>query len=214
MHRLLFIRVLMLWVALSGQVVRAQEQPELLVTLHDVAGTPLVGVNVIVRDASGTRDLERAATDGQGVASFAHLSDRAVRVAVVGTLPNGTRLYQPGNDATGVSLWLDAGPVMLDLRSAADGMVVPDPATMTALEPGVPIATAAVAFPTAPIAAPIPAAQPNIPSPVVAPMVEAAPMTGAETPPAASAPTWLGVVALALLLAAGIGIVVVQRRAA
>ena len=216
MKRLLFISLVVIWLALGGALARAQEQPDLTVTLHDVANTPLIGVNVIVRDTSGTRDLARAATDAQGAASFANLAERAVRVAVAGALPGGARLYQPGNDAMGVSVWLDGGPTRIDLRSTADGLVAPDPATMAALEPGVPVATAAVAFPTAPIASPLPAAQATVSLPVAAP-VEVAPVvaTSPQEPPTSVSPSiWLGITALIMLLVAGFGIVLVQRRAA
>ena len=211
MDRRVIIGVLILWLALGGWTISAQERPDLVVTLHDVANTPLVGVNVSIRDTSGTRDLARAATDAQGVAIFAKLTERAVRVAVAGALPGGARLYQPGNDAAGVSVWLEGAPTQLDLRSAADGMVAPDPATMTALEPGVPVATVVIAFPTAPIASAVSVVQEVAPTAAV-PVAVDTPNVPME-PPAISGVTWLGFVALALLLVAGIGIVLVQRRA-
>ncbi len=211
MYRLLCISMLIIWFALHGGVARAQPQPpDLTVTLHDVVGAPLAGVTVIVRDAGAAHTLAQAATDAHGAATFANLMESQVRVAIAGTLPNGTKLYQPGNDAAGISLLLDPLPTMLALRSAADGMIVPDPAAM-AREPGVPIATEVAVIPTARVASPVSVAQASAALPVaVHPL--AAP-TATEPAGLASGQTWFGVVLLALLIGAGVGIVVIQRRA-
>src|SRR5690348_9791736 len=108
MYRLFFISLMIVWLAVYGGVALAQGQsPDLTVTLHDVVGAPLPGVTVIVRDPSGSQTLAQAATDTNGAASFTHLMESQVRVAVLGTLPNGTKLYQPGNDAAGISLLLN-----------------------------------------------------------------------------------------------------------
>src|SRR5262245_24403454 len=154
MKRLLFaLTYIALWLASGAGAALAEGQPpELAVTLRDVQGAPLVGVTVIVRDGSGAHELSRATTDARGVAGFNHLRESHVRIAVVGALLNGTKLYQPGDDAQGVALLLDPSPSALDLRSETDGMVVPDPATMAALELGVEVATAAAGAPTAPLA--------------------------------------------------------------
>jgi hypothetical protein len=211
MYRFLFISLIVAWLAVHGGVARAQTQPpDLTLMLHDVANTPLAGVMVTVRDASGTRDLARAATDAQGVVTVASLTEREVRVAITGTLPNGTKLYQPGNDAAGISLLLDRAPATLELRSTADGMIVPDPATMAAVEPGIPIATNVAVIPTAPIASPISAAQATAPTRAAVPQSAAPPST--EASGLASAQVSFGVVLLALLIGVGIGIVVLQRR--
>jgi hypothetical protein len=212
MNRLLFISVMVVWLALSGGTALAQTQPpDLIVTLHDVANAPLPGVMVIVRDGGGSHTLAQAATDAHGVATFSNLMESQVRIAIVGVLPNGTRLYQPGNDAAGISLLLDPLPATLALRSAADGMIVPDPAAM-AREPGIPIATEVAVIPTAPVAPTVSVTQAVAPPPAAVPQVAA----GAATEGAglAGGQTWFGVVLLALLIGAGIGIVVLQRRSA
>lgn len=212
MYRLLFVSLLVVWLALPGRMALAQTQPpDLTVTLHDVANAPLVGVTVIVRDAGGSQTLAQATTDANGAASFAHLMESQVRIAIVGTLPNGTRLYQPGNDATGISFLLNPLPATLALRSADDGMIVPDPAAM-AREPGVPVATTVAAIPTAPIATTVSVAQAIAAPPAVAPVV-AISTTADQSSRGNSWQIWLGVAALILLISAGIGILVVQRRA-
>ena len=216
MYRLMLVSLMVVWLALHGGVVRAQTQsPDLTVTLHDVAGAPLAGATVIVRDAGGSQTLAQAATDTNGSATFTHLMESQVRIAIVGTLPNGTRLYQPGNDAAGISFLLNPLPATLLLRSAPDGMIVPDPATM-ARERGVPVASGVTAIPTAPIAPTVSVAQA-----VDQPSVAVAPAAGAPASPStmeasglASAQLWFGVGALILLIGAGIGIIVVQRRSA
>src|SRR5262245_60141304 len=194
MYRLLFISLVVVWLAVHDGAALAQTQPpDLTVTLHDVVGTPLPGVIVIVRDASGSQTLAQAATDPNGAASFAHLMESQVRVAILGTLPNGTKLYQPGNDAAGISLLLNPLPFTLALRSAADGMIVPDPAAM-AREPGVPIATQVAVIPTAPIASPMLVAQAAAPPPAAAPQVAAHAAT--ESSGLVSGQIWFGIAAL------------------
>jgi hypothetical protein len=218
MYRLLCISLMVIWLAVYGRVALAQGQsPDLTVTMHDVANAPLRGVTVIVRDGGGSQTLAQAATDANGVATFANLMETQVRVVIVGMLPNGTRLYQPGNDAAGISLLLDPLPATLELRSAADGMIVPDPAAM-ARELGVPIATEVAVIPTAPVAPTASAAQAIAPPPPAAPRaVIGAPAIAATADAPSSGSSrqiWFGVVALALLISVGVGIVVVQRRAA
>lgn len=190
-----------LWLALGWTSAFAQDPPpDLIVVLHDVQGAPIAGATVIVRDGSGTRELARTTSDARGVASFTQLAERQVRVAVAGTLPNGARLYQPGADAPGIALLLDSSPAALDLRSERDGMVRPDPATMAALEQGVPVATQAAPVPRAPIA------------PEWIGRAPLAPM--AKPAERGQGPLWLGVGALITLVGAGIGIVMMQRRSA
>lgn len=209
MERLVHISMLMVWLAVSGGTIFAQPQaPDLMVTLRDVAGAPVAGVTVIVRD-TGAQELARASTDTQGTTTFAGLAERQVRVALAGVLPNGIKLYQPGDDAVGIRLLLDPAPAALDLRCAADGMVVPDPAAM-AREPGIPIATAAAALPTAPIASPV-AGEAAAPPPAVTQPLAAA--TAPDTAAPGSGSIWFGLVVLALLIGVGVGIVVIQRRA-
>lgn len=212
MYRLTLLSLIGVWLALHGGVARAQTQPpDLIVTLHDVNHAPLAGVTVIIRDAGASQTLAQAATDANGVATFANLMESQVRVAVVGMLPNGTKLYQPGNDAAGIRLMLDPLPATLDLRSAADGMIVPDPAAMAG-EIGVPVATSVAAIPTARVASPGPPEQASAALPTAVDSL--AVPTATEGAGLASGPIWFGVVALILLIGAGIGIVAVQRRSA
>ena len=211
MYRLLFISLIVAWLAVNGGVALAQTQPpDLTVTLHDVVGAPLAGVTVIVRDAGASHTLAQAATDASGIATFANLMDSQVRVAITGTLPNGTKLYQPGNDAAGISLLLNPLPFTLALRSAADGMIVPDPAAM-AREPGVPISTNVAAIPTARVASPVPIVQAVAP-PLAAAGAPALAATVDVSTSRSSGQIWFGVAALILLIGVGIGIVVLQRR--
>lgn len=218
MYRLLFISFMVVWLAVNCGIAHGQTQPpDLTVTLHDVVNAPLPGVTVIVRDASGSQTLAQAATDTNGAASFTHLMESQVRVAVLGTLPNGTKLYQPGNDAAGISLLLNPLSFTLALRSAADGMIAPDPAAM-AREPGVPVAASTVAVPTAPVAFTDPTGQAISPRVTAAPTIAVgASATTADPDVSAthsSGQFWLGLAVLILLISAGIGIVVVQRRSA
>ena len=219
MQRLLFaVTCIVVWLAIAVGSARVQRQPPALtVALRDVHGAPIVGITVIVRDGSGTHELARATTDGQGVVSFSRLRERQVRIAIAGTLLNGTKLYQPGNDAQGIALLLDPPPTVLDLRSEADGMVVPDPATMTALEPGVPVATGMSVVSTAPIATPIPIA-PAAPSLSVAALDSgAAPVVPSDRGVPAEGGrehVWLGIGLVVVLVGVAIEIIVVQRRAA
>jgi hypothetical protein len=213
MYRVLLVCFVVAVLAVNGGVALAQTQPpDLTVTLHDVAGAPLPGVSVTVRDAGATQTLAQAATDASGAATFATLMESQVRVVVAGTLSNGTTLYQPGNDADGISFLLNPLPATLALRSEADGMIVPDPAAM-AREIGVPVATEVAIIPTAPIAPTVAVAQ-----------IVASPSVAADTPVTASTADipasgsseqiWLGVALLIFLIGAGIGILVVQRRSA
>ena len=191
---------------------QSQDPPDLIVQLRDVNGAGIVGITVIVRDDSGGRELARATTDNQGIASFAGLTENAVRVAVVGALPAGVRLHQVGNDAQGIALLLSEPPTQLDLRSEADGMVIPDPATLIAPDTGVSAnaGVPVVALPTAPLARP----------PTLAPVTPAmVPTTGPAgvTPPdvpvvSASASLWPGLLLLAGLCAAIVAVVVLQLR--
>ena len=212
MYRFLLISLLVAWLAVNGGVAHAQTQPpELTVTLHDVVGAPLAGVTVIVRDAGASHTLAQAATDVNGAATFAHLMESQVRVVIVGTLPNGTKLYQPGLDAAGISFLLSMLPATLALRSATDGMIAPDPAAM-AREPGVPIATSMAAIPTAPIAPTVSVAQVAAPPPAAA-GVRVIAATADVSASGGNGQLWFGLAALFLLISAGIGILVVQRRA-
>jgi len=210
--------LILVWLAVSGGAALAQGQkPDLSVTLRDAVNAPLGGITVIVRDQTGTRDLAHAATDARGVATFSGLTESQVRVAIAGTLPNGTRFYHMGNDATGITLLLDPPPTILDLRSETDGKIVPDPATMAAREPGIPLATDVAVVPTAPLATPIPLVQASAPAPAAAPLAaagERAVDTNGSASEGGSWQIWFGVALLVLLIGGAIGIIVVQRRAA
>jgi hypothetical protein len=218
MHR--FVIGLIVWLALSASPAFAQDAPDLIVTLKDINNAPLGGATVIIRDGSGSRDIARATTDAQGVASFSTLMETDIRVAVEGQLPNGAKYFQPGNDARGIAMGLSAGTNRMNLLADTDGMIAPDPLTMSALEPGIPLATETGAtFPTAPVAQPRVTATAR--DAVTLPTSQARPgLASAATAPAAGAVSsattplmiWLGVALLVVLIGAGVGIIVLGRR--
>ncbi len=189
-----------------------QDPPDLIVQLRDVNGVGIAGVTVILRNETGGRELARARTDAQGIASFAGLTENAVRVAVEGALPSGKRLYQLGNDAQGIALLLSEPPTHLDLRSEADGMVIPDSATMIAPDIGARAnAGASVAVrPTASLTRPATLA------PITPAMIPTTASASGATSnaPIATAKTslWPGVLLLAGLCAAIVAVVILQLR--
>jgi len=218
MHRLLVIG-LVVWL-MSSSTALAQDAPDLIVTLKDINNVPLASATVIIRDSSGSRDIARATTDAQGVATFSTLMETDIRVVIQGRLPNGATYFQPGNDAKGIAMGLSTGTNRMNLLADTDGMIAPDPLTMSALEPGIPIATeGGPIFPTAPVAQPRPTVT-AIPA-VTLPTSQARPgLASAATALAAdeTAPVtnplmiWLGVALLVVLIGAGVGIIVLQRR--
>lgn len=206
---------LMVWLAIV-----AQNTPDLTVTLKDINNAPLVGARVIIRDGSGSHDLARTTTDAQGVATFSGLMETDIRIAVTGQLPNGAKFFQPGNDAKGIAMFLSSGTNRMNLLADTDGMIAPDPLTMSALEPGIPVATTeATVFPTAPLAQPsptvtaIPAATwPTLRPQLGAADVAAAPVAEESAPATNSISIWLGLALLVVLICAGIGVIALQRR--
>lgn len=217
----LFISIFLLPVV-AAQPTRAQDAPPaLVVRLRDVVGAGVAGVTIIVADQSGATVLDRATTDATGSATFGPLPATDIRVRVEGRLADGTQLVQPGADAAGIAVILGAPPVTLELRSEADGTVLPDPATALALEPGIeaplvtadpaqvppalPAATAlaatVTAFPTAPLATTGVAFPPAQPASAAAPTLQAAPQASSVTEPAEAptAPRWLGLLLLGVL---------------
>jgi hypothetical protein len=213
---LLAITVLLPLMAM--QPVWAQENPPaLIVRLRDVAGDGVSGVEVIITDRSAATVLARATSDAEGRARFDPLPVADVLVVIQGHLSDGTPLVLPGADAQGIALILGAPPTTLELRSEADGTVLPDPEAELTLEPGIDaplttvdpaqvppapptsaeLATTVVAFPTAPLASTVvafPTAQP----------VRAADTTWETEPQVSSpaeppsAPRWLGLLLLGL----------------
>lgn len=206
--RALLILVAVL-VALAGHTAAAQETaPDLTVTVRDADDNGIADVVVLVRDGGGSQVIARGVTtDAAGVATIAGVSLSEVRVAVQGALPDGTPLRQTGQDARGVALFLTFGPATLDLRVEPDGLVIPDPATMIALDPGADLLAAGTpviiveAAPTAPtVAAPLPSAEIMAPDALEAPASPAAPVTAPDDPaPAQAGPP---LVAVALLVGA------------
>lgn len=214
-----FVIGLIVWLALSASPAFAQDAPNLIVTLKDVNNAPLMGATVIVRDSSGGRDIARATTDAQGVATFSTLMETDIRVAVEGQLPNGAKYFQPGNDAEGIAMFLSAGTNRMNLLADTDGMIAPDPLTMSALESGIPIATETGAtFPTAPVAQPhvattaIPASRPAIQARLGVAGAAVPPATQETVPATNPIIIWLGVALLIMMIGAGVGIIVLQRR--
>lgn len=103
--------------------------PVLTLLLRDAQGAPIAGATVTVYDRTGSAVLARAATGEDGVATFASLPAGDVRLAVAGTLPGGAPFRM--NDAGGVLVILGGGPARLDLLAEADGVVIPDPASIS-----------------------------------------------------------------------------------
>ncbi|HEU4325398.1 MAG TPA: hypothetical protein VFS21_19800 [Roseiflexaceae bacterium] len=95
-------------------------------------------------------------------------------MAISGQLLSGAPLSLPGQDAGGILLRIGDAPARLDLRAEEDGMVLPDPLTMWAREPGPPVATEAAATPAATLPALqiLPPAAPTASTVVVTPVVE------------------------------------------
>lgn len=217
-----WIFLLTLVLLLAGLVIEpahAQDTPPaLVVRLRDVAGRGIAGVTVIVTDQSGATVLDQATTDATGTAMFGPLPVADMRVLVQGRLADGTPLVQPGADAQGIAVILGTLSLTLDLRSEADGTVLPDPTTELTLEPGVEaplitidpaqipsappasavLAATVAALPTAPLASTVAA------FPTAQPMgvADATPQAEPQAPSAAEPPTaprWLGLLLLGVL---------------
>ena len=101
--------------------------PALVVELRTWDGSTISGVHVLLTDRSGTTLLGRALTDSSGVARFGPLPTNELRILLQGQLADGTSLLQPGLDAQGITVFLEAPSMTLVLRSERDGMVRPDP---------------------------------------------------------------------------------------
>lgn len=206
----------------AAQPTRAQDAPPaLVVRLRDVAGAGVAGVTIIVADQSGATVLDRATTDTTGTAAFGPLPAADVRVRVEGRLADGTPLVQPGADAQGIAVILGAPFLTLELRSEADGTVLPDPATELTLEPGVaapvitlvpaqvpsapsaaaPMEPTVAAFPTAPLVPTVAAFPQAPPASAANPTPQAKPQASSATAPAEApaAPRWLGLLLLGVL---------------
>lgn len=204
---LLRLLTVILWALFdAGHTISAQEEtpPALTVTIRDVHGQGLPHVVIRIHDRSGQVVLSQLETDQDGQVRFATLPTSDIRVSVTGALPDGRMLQQIGQDSQGIPLVV-SGPTQLDLRSDADGLVLPDPQSMLALEPGpaiddVPIATAILALPRT---------QPtNVPITVPTAVVTARPERRAESPS-----FWLaGVALLSVLLLVLVGLLVLRQR--
>lgn len=133
----LVLVVAVLLVVSPGRITHAQESPpDLVVTLRDLEGQGVPQVRVLVRDGSGAQTIAQATTDAAGVATFPVVPLSEIRVVVAGTTAAGVALLQVGADARGVPLFLAFGPASLDLRVEPSGLVLPDPITMIAPDPG------------------------------------------------------------------------------
>ena len=143
----------------------------LVVTIRDVRNAGVAGVTVLVRDQGGQQVIGQGVTDTAGHVRIDRVTAPTVRVAVRGTLPGGTPLVQPGDDAQGILVSLNGPSVRVQLRVEDGGTVIPDPA-MVALDtvdasvgdsrptPIVPILISPVPTTTGAPAAPAPAAVP------------------------------------------------------
>lgn len=195
--------------------------PALIVRLRDMAGAGVPGAAIIITDASGATVLARATSDASGAASFGPLPVADVRILVQGRLADGTPLSQPGLDAQGIAVILGGPPTTLELRSEADGTVLPDPATELTLEPGVdaPLITLDPAHvpsaPPAPVSlAATVAARPTAQATGVSAITSPAALAETEAAPALPvAPVlWPGLLLLSALFVAVIVVLVVQLR--
>lgn len=222
MHRICLLALVLILAGLVSEPARAQDAPPaLVVRLRDVADAGVAGVTVIVTDQSGATVLGRATTDATGAATFGPLPIAEVHVRVEGRMANGIQLVQPGADAHGIAVILGAPSLTLELRSEADGTVLPDPEAELTLEPGVaapritvdpaqvspaPPASAALAatvaaFPTAALAPTVAAFTTAQPASATDSTLQAEPQASSATAPAEppATPRWLGLLMLGLL---------------
>jgi len=195
------------------------QAPDLIVTVHDTTGAPLVGATITVQEADG-QVLAQAATDQSGTATFDRLPMSDVRVQLAGQLADGTalRLMPTDVDAGGIRVYLTNAD-QLTLIVEPDGTIILDPATMWALEPGGPVTPTTTLFPTAPLA---PAGDGGLGErtepvrPTGAPAGIAAPPVPTPQPlvaePAAQGLTWLPALLLGVLLAALGGLLLRRGR--
>jgi hypothetical protein len=197
-------------VYLLPTLAQAQDAPALIISLRDAAGKGVAGAMILIRDVEGERDLALATTDAQGRATFEVLDANIVRVAVAGTLADGTPLVQRGLDARGIWLMLDGPQVQLDLRVEPNGAVIPDPATMIA--PDLPIEVT-------PAESAVTLADPSVPTLPVG--VVGIPTAPAQPPPIGAMNTaetdqpnrsLMPFVLLALGIGAGVGALIYRRR--
>lgn len=214
------LTLLWLWLVLSISPDQTTTRT-LTVTLHDLAGAPVVGITVLLRTAGGTEELARATTDATGTAAFAAVGATEVRIAFTGQAAGGTPLYQAGDDAQGMRMTLQDGPNrMAFVLDPADGMIAPDPLAVSALETGGPLVTAEAVFPIAPVTTP--ASFPTV-TPALAYRSEGSAAVSSDTDTAASDASpppssfnsriiGLGIAVLVVLSVVTIGLVVVQRR--
>lgn len=127
------------WLAAAPAVLAQESGFDLIVAIRDASDAPLNGIDVRLQSDAEAPPLARAATDARGQAQFRALPHERVRVLVAGVLPTGARLRQPGQDARGILVVLGSTRTQLDLRVDADGLVLPDPATMIATLPNGPL---------------------------------------------------------------------------
>ena len=192
---------LLLLLALLPAIAAAQERITLVVSLRDVAGAGIPQARVIVRDSEGVKELAQVTTDSDGQAIVLDLPNRALRIAVVGSLLDGTPLHQTGQDALGVLLFPDGATTRLDLRSERDGAVIPDPVTMIAPDlAAVPAldSSAGISVEPAPI--------------LVVPSTTLVARRAPATPSSSSSFSGWGLALLAVLLVAVIVLLLVWRR--
>lgn len=185
-----------------------QPQPDLVVMLRDAQDRPLAGIAVQVLSTASGPPLASATTDVQGTVTLSGLAVERVFVLVRGQLPDGTKLRLPGQDAAGIAVLLGPPPTRLDLRVAADGLVLPDPAALdeTAASTSFPVEPAGrpIIFPTVSVPPYAPAdahaAHPIRPLPAPSPPTGAA--LAAPSLPATS--SWLGWALVGSALLAGV----------
>lgn len=190
--------------AAPAQLHAQSSTTQITVELRDANDAGVVGALISVRAATGQAELARATTDQQGHATLTVPFTDAVRVLVQGTLVDGTRLFQAGDEVQGVRLHLDHRETLLDLRSEADGRVLPDPATMIVPQPVAP-----QALPTAPLA---PTNGVITPPVSMEPLNNPAIVVPTQSNDARAArPVWLRLIVMTVLLLIGVMLVLVPR---
>lgn len=141
-QRVLFVAAVMVLIGVSRGV-SAQGQMTLSVVCRTVADAPLAGIVVTLYDAQRDATLAVATTQADGTVRFAGLPTQPVRVAVAGTLPDGTALRHTRQDGRGIWVNLPARDWRMTLRVDTDGLVFPD---LGAADAGAPDAEAATAI--------------------------------------------------------------------
>ena len=158
-QRVVIVAAVMVLIGVSHGV-SAQSQMTLSVVCRTVADAPLADIVVTVYDAQRDVTLAAATTQADGTVRFAGLPTQPVRVAVAGTLPDGTALRHTRQDGRGIWVNLPARDWRMTLRVDTDGLVFPD---LGVADAGAPDAEAATAISEAVLRTAVPASSTALP---------------------------------------------------